>query len=123
MSQEISQEKMLEVIVKALDSKKGEDIKVIKISDLTIMADYFVIAGASSSTQTRALADEAEYQVKEQLGIAPAQVQGNNGSNWIVIDYHDIIVYVFYKEQRDFYSLERLWSDGEYIDVSKWVTD
>lgn len=114
---------MLEVIVKALDSKKGEDIKVIKISDLTVMADYFVIAGASSNTQTRALADEAEYQVKEQLGESPARVQGNNGSNWIVIDYNDIIVHVFHKEQRDFYSLERLWSDGEYIDISRWVTD
>lgn len=114
---------MLEVLVKALDSKKGEDIKVIKISDLTVMADYFVIAGASSTTQTRALADEAEYQVKEQLGESPARVQGNNGSNWIVIDYHDIIVHVFHKEQRDFYSLERLWSDGEYIDISGWLTD
>ncbi|MBQ8567929.1 MAG: ribosome silencing factor [Oscillospiraceae bacterium] len=121
MAQELSHEKMLEIIVKALDDKKAEDIRVIKVRDLTIIADYFVIAGASSNTQTRALADEVEYQLKEQAQTAPAQVQGNNGSNWIILDYHDVIVHVFHNEQREFYSLERLWSDGEEIDISKWT--
>ena len=121
MAQELSHEKMLEIIVKALDDKKAEDIRVIKVRDLTIIADYFVIAGASSNTQTRALADEVEYQLKEQAQTAPAQVQGNNGSNWIILDYHDVIVHVFHNEQREFYSLERLWRDGEEIDISKWT--
>lgn len=121
MSQELSHEKMLEIIVKALDDKKAEDIRVIKVRDLTIITDYFVIAGASSNTQTRALADEVEFQLKEQAQTAPAQVQGNNGSNWIILDYHDVIVHVFHNEQREFYSLERLWSDGEEIDISKWT--
>lgn len=117
----MTEEQILEIIVKALDSKKAEEIKVIKVCDLTIIADYFVIADGLSNTQTRALADEAEFQVKKQAGISPTSVQGNNGSNWIIIDYNNIVVHVFSKEQRNFYSLERLWSDGEEIDVSKWL--
>lgn len=111
---------MLEIAVKALDSKKAEDIQVIKIKDLSIIADYFIIADGTSSTQTRALADEVEFKLGES-GVKPRQVQGNNGSNWIVLDYSDIVIHVFSRDQREFYNLERLWSDGEQIDVSKWV--
>ena len=120
MSENISQDKKLETLVKALDSKKGEDIRVIKIKDLTIIADYFVIAGGTSDVHTRALADEAEFKLKEE-GVSPRQIQGNNNGGWIVLDYSDIVVHVFRKDQRDFYSLERLWSDGENVDISKWT--
>ena len=116
----MTQQEMLEIAVKALDSKKAEDIQVIKIKDLSIIADYFIIADGTSSTQTRALADEVEFKLGE-AGVKPRQVQGNNGSNWIVLDYSDIVIHVFSKDQREFYNLERLWSDGEQIDVSKWV--
>ncbi len=117
----MTQDEMIMTIVKTLDSKKAEDIKVIKISNLTIIADYFVIANGTSTTQTRALADEVEFKLKEG-GIEPTRVQGNNGSNWIILDYSDIVVHVFYKETRDFYSLERLWRDGEVVDISKYLT-
>lgn len=120
MTDNLTQQQKLEIIVKALDSKKAEDIKVIKVGDLTVIADYFVIADGTSSTQTKALADEAEYKMQEN-GIVPNRVQGNNGSNWVIIDYGDIVVHVFSKEQRDFYNLERLWRDGEDIDISDWV--
>lgn len=117
----MTQDEMIMTIVKTLDSKKAEDIKVIKIGDLTIIADYFVIANGTSSTQTRALADEVEFKLKEN-GIEPTRIQGNNGSNWIILDYSDIVVHVFYKETRDFYSLERLWRDGEVVDISNYLT-
>ncbi|WP_455526463.1 ribosome silencing factor [Huintestinicola sp.] len=120
MTDNLTQQQKLEIIVKALDSKKAEDIKVIKVGDLTVIADYFVIADGTSSTQTKALADEAEYKMQEN-GVVPNRVQGNNGSNWVIIDYGDIVVHVFSKEQRDFYNLERLWRDGEDIDISDWV--
>lgn len=120
MTDNLTQQQKLEIIVKALDSKKAEDIKVIKVGDLTVIADYFVIADGTSSTQTKALADEAEYKMQEN-GVVPNRVQGNNGSNWVIIDYGDIVVHVFSKEQRDFYNLERLWRDGEDIDISGWV--
>ena len=120
MTDNLTQQQKLEIIVKALDSKKAEDIKVIKVGDLTVIADYFIIADGTSSTQTKALADEAEYKMQEN-GVVPNRVQGNNGSNWVIIDYGDIVVHVFSKEQRDFYNLERLWRDGEDIDISDWV--
>lgn len=120
MTDNLTQQQKLEIIVKALDSKKAEDIKVIKVGDLTVIADYFVIADGTSSTQTKALADEAEFKMQEN-GVVPNRVQGNNGSNWVIIDYGDIVVHVFSKEQRDFYNLERLWRDGEDIDISDLV--
>ena len=117
---ELTQQQILEIAVKALDSKKAEDIKVIKIGDISILADYFVIADGTNSTQTRALADEVDFKLSEQ-GIQPHSVQGNNVSNWIVLDYSDIIVHVFSRDQREFYNLERLWADGEEVDISAWI--
>ena len=116
----MTQEELIASAVKILDSKKAEDIRVIKIGDLTILADYFIIADGTSSTQTKALADELEFRLKE-MGREPKQVQGNNGSNWIILDYTDVVIHIFYKETRDFYNLERLWSDGEDIDISKYL--
>ena len=110
----------IKAAVKALDSKHAEDIRVIGIGDLTIIADYFVIADGTSSTQLRALADEVEFQLKE-LGKAPERIQGNSQSNWIVLDYGDFVVHIFYKETRDFYNLERLWRDGTEMDISEWL--
>ena len=116
----MAQEELIASAVKILDGKKAEDIRVIKIGDLTILADYFIIADGTSSTQTKALADEVEFRLKQQ-GREPKQVQGNNGSNWIILDYSDVVIHIFYKETRDFYNLERLWSDGEDIDISKYL--
>ena len=117
----MTQEEFLSAAVKTLDTKKAEDIKVIGIKDLTIIADYFIIANGMSSTHTRSLADELEFRLKEQ-GIEPRQVQGNNGSNWIILDYSNVVVHIFNKEMRDFYNLERLWSDGEEVDISKYLS-
>lgn len=116
-----SREKM-EKIVSILDSKKAEDIKVIKIDDLTILGDYFVIATGRSSTQVKMLADEVDFQMG-QLGIEPHKIEGYGSENWILIDYYDVIVHVFYGETRDFYNLERLWADGQQIDISHLLKD
>ena len=110
-----TQEK-LRLIVKALDSKKAQDIRVIKIGDLTVIADYFVIANGTSTTHTRGLADEVDYQLSEK-GETPKHMEGVDGSSWIAMDYGDIIVHVFYKDVRTQYNLEKLWSDGEQIDL------
>lgn len=118
-----TQKTALEAIVKALDSKRAEDIQVIGVKDLTILGDYFVIANGTSTTHTKTLADEVEYQMTK-LGIEPLHREGRgNGSNWIVLDYNDIIVHVFYKETRDFYQLERLWADGEKMDITSWLKE
>lgn len=117
----MTQQEMLETIVKALDSKRAEDIKVLRVNDLTILGDYFIIANGTSTTHTRTLADEVEYQLS-QKGKEPTHREGRgNDSNWVVLDYSDIIVHIFYKETRDFYQLERLWADGEPVDISAWT--
>ncbi len=112
----MNQNEKLKIIVKAADSKRADDIKIIKIADLTIISDYFVIANGNSSTQTKAIADEIEFKMKES-GISPLRTEGYQGANWIILDYGDIVVHVFYKETREFYNLERLWNDGEEIDA------
>lgn len=97
--------------VKALDSKKALDIKVIKIQDISAIADYFVIATGTSSTHVKALADEVE------AGISVSHVEGYRSNSWILLDYVDVVVHVFSDEAREYYDLERLWQDGEIIDI------
>jgi ribosome-associated protein len=116
-----TQEK-LEKIVKILDSKKAEDIQVIGITNLTIIADYFVIANGTSTTQVKALADEVEFQLS-QLGEEPRGVEGIRTANWIVLDFNDIVVHVFLRDTRAEYQLERLWADGEQVDISHLLID
>ena len=102
--------------VKALDSKKALDIKVIKIQDISAIADYFVIATGTSSTHVKALADEVEAQLDE-AGISVCHVEGYRSNSWILLDYVDVVVHVFSDEAREYYDLERLWQDGEIIDI------
>lgn len=117
-----SQKETLITIIKALDSKRAEDIQAVGIRDLTILADYFVIANGTSSTQTKALADVVEYELKK-LGLEPVRTEGYSEANWIILDYTDIMVHVFNKETRDFYKLEKLWQDGEFMDISEYVKE
>lgn len=118
----MNEKEKLELIVKTLDLKKGEDIQAIKITDLTILADYFVIVNGTSNTHARTLVDEVEF-VLSQKGTEPLRREADTGNTWIILDYGDIIVHVFYKEARSFYKLETLWADGEQIDVSELITE
>ena len=92
------------------------DIKVIKIKDISAIADYFVIATGTSSTHVKALADEVEAQLDE-AGISVSHVEGYRSNSWILLDYVDVVVHVFSDEAREYYDLERLWQDGEIIDI------
>lgn len=116
----MTQHEKIKLIIKALDSKRGEDIQAIKIADLTILADYFIIVNGTSNTHARTLADEVEFQLS-QRGIEPQRRESDTGNTWIVLDYGDIIIHVFYKETRNFYKLEGLWADGEQIDISDLI--
>ena len=113
----MTEQEKLEIIVKTLDSKRGEDIQALRIADLTILADYFVIVNGTSNTHARTLADEVEF-VLSQKGIEPERREADPGNTWIILDYGDIIVHVFSKETRSFYPLEGLWADGEQVDIS-----
>lgn len=102
-------------IAQILDGKKAKDIRILYVHDQTVIADYFVIAHGTSSTQVRALCDEVEFQM-EQEGIPCGSIQGKDGTNWIVMDYGDILVHVFHSELRSYYNLEKLWADAEPVD-------
>ena len=107
---------------KVLDSKKAGQIKVLKIDNKTIIADYFVIASGNSSTQIKTLADEVEYQLKVG-GVPFVNLEGNDSNEWKVVDCHDVIIHIFSSEARDFYKLEKLWADEEEIDISEMLSE
>ena len=103
-------------IAHVLDSKKALDIRVLKIRDLTVISDYFVIAGGSSSTQVQALAAEVEYQLGLQ-NVKPLHTEGQDSRNWILLDYGSVIVHIFDPAARSYYNLERLWADAQPVEV------
>ncbi len=108
--------KMAQMAVEALSDKKGDDIRVIDISDISTLADYFIIAAGSNRNQVQALSDN----VQEKLGRAgymTKNVEGYDTANWILLDFGDIIVHIFDSENRLFYDLERIWRDGKQISV------
>ena len=110
------------VLAKALDSKKGMEIKVLKTEELTTLADYFVICTASSTTQIKALADVCEKALKD-AGEPPHHVEGHRGGTWILLDFSSVVVHIFNEEAREFYDLERLWSDAAPVDLSGVLTE
>ena len=111
------------IAAKALDEKKGKEISAIEITDLTTLADYFVIASGTSNTQINALCDAVEKALKEQAGEVPLRREGYRDGTWVLLDYGCLAVHVFSPEAREFYDLERLWSDGKPMDLSGVLTE
>jgi len=109
---------MTRIACKALEEKKGEDIKVIDISGISVLADYFIIANGSNDSQIRAMVDAVEGELQK-AGYKTRQREGYGLGNWVLLDFQDIIVHVFDKENRLFYDLERIWSDGKEIELSE----
>ncbi|MBQ6000711.1 MAG: ribosome silencing factor [Clostridia bacterium] len=99
-----------------LSEKKAHDVEVLEITDLTVLADYFVICTGTSSTQVRSLAEEVEFRLSE-LGIEPHHIEGHRSTSWVLLDYSSVIVHVFYKDSREFYRLEHLWADAKRLEL------
>lgn len=99
-----------------LSEKKEHDVEVLEITDLTVLADYFVICTGTSSTQVRSLAEEVEFRLSE-LGIEPHHIEGHRSTSWVLLDYSSVIVHVFYKDSREFYRLEHLWADAKRLEL------
>ncbi|WP_193774699.1 bis(5'-nucleosyl)-tetraphosphatase (symmetrical) YqeK [Vallitalea guaymasensis] len=113
---------LLKTALKALDDKLAEDIQVLDIRDLTVIADYFIIAHGNNKSHIKALIDRTD-EVLSKNGYEPKQVEGYNSASWILLDYGNIIIHIFSKEDRLFYDLERIWSDGKKIDVKSLIED
>ena len=107
--------KMALLACEALEDKKASDIKVIDIEQITTLADYFIIASGSNANQVQAMTDNVE-EVLGKAGYEPRQIEGYRSANWILMDYGDIIVHVFCREDRLFYDLERIWRDGKVVE-------
>ena len=108
---------MLKVIIDALQDKKAEDIRVIDISNVSVIADYFVIASGSNTNQIQAMVDNVEEEMFK-AGFYNPKVEGYNTASWILLDYNDVIVHVFSEDDRAFYNIERIWRDGKEIDIN-----
>ena len=102
-------------IAKLLDDKKAQDVRVLHIGTLTTIGDYFVVATGTSTVAVRSLCDEVEEKLSA-LGLEPKRIEGYQSSSWILMDYYDVIVHIFLKQTREFYDLERLWSDAPEVE-------
>lgn len=109
---------LCKIAVEALEDRKAEDVKVIDIREISPIADYFIIANGTNQNQIQAMRDAAD-EVLYKAGLTVKQVEGNQNSTWILMDYGDIIIHIFSKEDRLFYDLERVWRDGKEIDVKE----
>ncbi len=101
----------------ALDEKKAEDIKIIDIEQISVMADYFLIASGTNRSQVQALAENVEEQLGK-AGFAVKQIEGLQSANWVLMDCGEVIVHIFDRENRLFYDLERIWKDGKLIEIA-----
>ena len=109
---------MVRVAYDALDEKLGEDIEILKIDEISVIADYLVIANGDNPNQIRAMIEQVEQRMDE-AGFTSKRIEGNKNSTWILMDYGDVIVHIFSKEDRLFYDLERIWRDGERVERDK----
>ena len=115
----ITSKEMAKMAYQALSEKKAENIQVIDISSISVLADYFVIADGANQHQIEAMRDAVEEALYK-AGVEVKQIEGNRSSSWLLMDYGDIIVHVFSKEDRLFYDLERIWGDGKFMDAPEF---
>ena len=109
-------------VTKALDEKKGKDIKLLRIDSISSLADYFLICTGTSNTHVKTLCDYAEYAL-EQAGETMLGREGHRGNSWELLDFGSVVVHVFTDEARKFYDLERLWADAEFINIEDIITE
>ena len=109
-------------VTKALDAKKGMDIKLLRIDEVSSLADYFLICTGTSNTHVKTLCDYAEYTM-EQLGEPMLGREGHRGNAWELLDFGSVVVHVFTDEARQFYALERLWADAEQVDLKDIIIE
>lgn len=111
---------MVKIAINALEEKKAENIRVIDISKVSVLADYFIIAEGKNRNQIQALTDSVEKDLGK-AGAAPKQIEGYESANWVLMDYADIIIHIFDNENRLFYDLERIWRDGICVDAKDFM--
>ncbi len=105
------------VAVRAAESKKATDIKVLDLTGITSFADFFVICTGANQRQIQAISDEVNIQLKQQSGELPISVEGYNQAEWVLADYGDLLVHIFSPRAREYYDLERLWRSAKTVEI------
>ncbi|MCQ2510140.1 MAG: ribosome silencing factor [Lachnospiraceae bacterium] len=110
---------MTKIVIEALEDKKAMNIRVLDISEISPLADYFIIASGTNRNQVQALSDNVEESLGK-AGYKSGRVEGYNSANWILLDFKDVVVHIFDEENRGFYNLERIWTDGKAVDPAEF---
>ena len=112
---------ILKIAANALNAKKAKELNAVKVSEITVLAEYFLMCTATSTTHVRSLADEVEEKLSE-AGVQPHHIEGKT-TGWIVLDYGSVIIHVFSRDQREFYALDKMWSDGEQVKLDDILSE
>ena len=112
---------ILKIAANALNAKKAKELNAVKVSEITVLAEYFLMCTATSTTHVRSLADEVEQKLSE-AGVQPHHIEGRT-TGWIVLDYGSVIIHVFSRDQREFYALDKMWSDGEQVKLDDILSE
>lgn len=115
---EFSSEQLAHNIAEAADDKKAADIVLLRVTEVSYLTDYFVVATGFSTTQIKAICDSIEKQIEDKYQLIPLRVQGKSDARWIVVDYGEVIVHIFMQEEREYYNLEAFWGHAERIEFS-----
>lgn len=121
--EEISSYKFACALARALDEKKGVDIKILNIANVSVLADYFVICSGDSTTQVRALSEHVKAKAKEIFQRKPCGDEKDGKNRWNLVDYGDVVVHVLYKEERETYAIEKFWSHAFTVEEEKWLAE
>ena len=118
LTAEFTSEQLARDIAEAADDKKAADLVLLKVTEVSYLTDYFVIATGFSTTQIKAICDSIEKQIAEKYQLVPLRIQGKSDARWIVVDYGEVIVHIFMQEEREYYNLEAFWGHAERIEFS-----
>ena len=120
MSKDISSDKFASVIARILDDKQGKDIKILNISNISVLADYFVICSSDTSTHVKALTGYVREKVKDFFNRIPIGEENDLKNRWNLLDYGDVIIHILHKEERETYAIERFWDAAFCVDEKEW---